>query len=451
MMMHSSPTAMCSPSPVPSDPFRILSSPPCDIPFNPGLALGRHHASWFLVYARRPMIQSQRVVLCLNFLVPGDPNSVEARSPSGNPVFTVGGYGVAARKVLDALRGLRDENGHSPVVLTEQYAEGNEYGLLADVEVLIPENELIQACAHCGTWETQYGPRFLRCGGCKSRWYCSAECQQDDWKLRYHKGECRLLHEGKAFEVESRRKLHNNGWYFDYGAHGDQTLLEDTGPHTYERAVHANDVSFLAYGRRYPPHDVVPPTTPRPPLVRRSDGYPPGFVPTGDTRVDSTIRHLHALKAHARQAAGAPLPETYPVSDAVPAHAIPVFPPLPAASGFVPTGDPFLDQSRLCAHLHAQGMEAEHDALGKVTAARQESIEERERLDAERWERTRRLMYAAREELYEEYGVSSPGEFVAIACPDGAGGESLAKLQDRLREEQGRASQARLEASAQAA
>lgn len=217
--------------------------------------------------------------------------------------------------------------------------------------------------------------------------------------------------------------------------------------------MHENDVSFLAYGRRYPPHDVVPPTTPRPPLVRRSDGYPPGFVPTGDTRVDSTIRHLHALKlkTHARQDAGAPLPETYPVSDAVPAHAIPVFSPLPEAAGFVPTGDPFLDQSRLCAHLHAHGMEAEHDALGKVTDARRESIEERERLDAERWERTRRLMYAAREELYEEYGVSSPGEFVAIACPDGAGGESLAKLQDRLREEQGRASPARLEASAQAA
>lgn len=43
-----------------------------------------------------------------------------------------------------------------------------------------------------------------------------SQCQKQDWKPAYHKGECALLKEGKAFEVEERRKLHNNGWWFDH-------------------------------------------------------------------------------------------------------------------------------------------------------------------------------------------------------------------------------------------
>lgn len=156
-------------------PFRVLSSPTYSPAHYPGLALGRHHASWFLVYATRPTIESRRAVMCLNFVVPGDPSSIGALSSSGNPVFTVGGHESAAHRVREWLLDLRDEYDCSPVALTERYPSENRYGLLADVEVLLPENELIHACAYCGLWETRYGPRFLRCGGCKSRYYCSEE------------------------------------------------------------------------------------------------------------------------------------------------------------------------------------------------------------------------------------------------------------------------------------
>ena len=46
------------------------------------------------------------------------------------------------------------------------------------------------------------------------------QCQKEDWKAAYHKGECALLKEGKDYEVESKRHLHNNGWYFDNGSLG---------------------------------------------------------------------------------------------------------------------------------------------------------------------------------------------------------------------------------------
>ncbi len=220
-------------------PFRILSSPTFNASLYPGsgVALGRHHASWFLVYATRPIMEHKRPALCLNFVVPGDPSFVGALSSAGKPVFTIGGHANASRPVMDALLGLRDEDGCAPVALTERHQVENPYRLLADVEVLLPENELIHACAHCGKWETLHGPRFLRCSGCKSRHYCSDEvrrccisersyiptgsqCQTDDWKVQYHQGECELLRDDKPYEVESRRKLHNNGWYFDYGPHG---------------------------------------------------------------------------------------------------------------------------------------------------------------------------------------------------------------------------------------
>ena len=48
-------------------------------------------------------------------------------------------------------------------------------GARADVEVDVPEAGLIYACARCGLWELPGHPRFLRCGGCKSRCYCSKE------------------------------------------------------------------------------------------------------------------------------------------------------------------------------------------------------------------------------------------------------------------------------------
>ncbi|KAI0705737.1 hypothetical protein C8T65DRAFT_740777 [Cerioporus squamosus] len=94
------------------------------------------------------------------------------------------------------------------------------------VEVRVPDAELMHACAHCGKWEAPGGPRFQRCSGCRARRYCSAECQKDDRKQQWHKGECSLLKKGKFFEAERRRRLHDNDWWMssamsDIGSFGD--------------------------------------------------------------------------------------------------------------------------------------------------------------------------------------------------------------------------------------
>ena len=153
-------------------PFRLLSTPTLSSEAYPALALGRNHASWFLVYATRPFIESDRALMCLNFVAPGDPHSVGARSRSGNPIFTVGGY--FGPTVMEALAGLKDQNGYSPLGWVKEYRPyNNPYHLFAYVEVLLSESEIMKACAHCGKWETLNGPRFQRCGGCQSRYYCS--------------------------------------------------------------------------------------------------------------------------------------------------------------------------------------------------------------------------------------------------------------------------------------
>ena len=90
-------------------PFRPLSTPTLSSEAYPALALGRNHASWFLVYATRPFIESDRALMSLNFVAPGYPHSVGARSRSGNPIFTVGGY--FGPTVMEALTGLQDQDG----------------------------------------------------------------------------------------------------------------------------------------------------------------------------------------------------------------------------------------------------------------------------------------------------------------------------------------------------
>ncbi len=240
-----------------------------------------------------------------------------------------------------------------------------------------------------------------------------AQCQKDDWKSQYHQGECQLLQDGNAYEVEARRKLHNNGWYFDYGpegAHistpapanrsdcnptGHQILRKDTGPHTYERAMYTSSVGYLAYGRRYPPHDVVPPRRPRPHPLPRDDGYPRGFLPTGYAWMDEAIKHMHVLKRGSSSRVLRELPKMYPVSQAVRAIDIPPFPPLPQTDGFVPTGDPFLDEQLLGEHLCKHGTAAQRGELETVVNARRESVEARKRLAVQREVRTAKAIEAA--------------------------------------------------------
>ena len=152
--------------------FRLFTSP--DVCEGTPVALGRSHASWFLVYARPAGMVMKRLHMCLNFVVPGDASTVSAVSPdSGQPCFTVGGS--RGKEVMDALLALRDENGRAPVKVVKEYPADDPYQLRAVVQVEVPDKELIHACARCGRWEAIFGARFLRCGMCRSRSYCSKQ------------------------------------------------------------------------------------------------------------------------------------------------------------------------------------------------------------------------------------------------------------------------------------
>ena len=143
------------------------------------MALGRAHASWFIIYSRPYAMRMLREDQCVNFIVPGDSSTVSPyfSSPGTKPRFTIGGG--AGQAALSALLALRDEQGRAAVRVVRRYAstskEAETLNLRAIVEVDVPPEELAYACARCGMWETMRGPRFLRCGGCKSRYYCSKE------------------------------------------------------------------------------------------------------------------------------------------------------------------------------------------------------------------------------------------------------------------------------------
>lgn len=85
------------------------------------------------------------------------------------------------------------------------------------VEVLVPKEELIKICGSCGVWEEVDQPRFSRCKRCKSKHYCSNDCQKADWKD--HKGLCK---EGMTeAEVSAAQKSQERA--------AAQSALEDMG------------------------------------------------------------------------------------------------------------------------------------------------------------------------------------------------------------------------------
>ncbi|KAI0737832.1 hypothetical protein C8Q80DRAFT_306107 [Daedaleopsis nitida] len=276
-------------------PFRLFTS--SEIPSGPPLALGRNHNSWFLVYAHPHGRTLEREALCLNYIIPTTPEhryrsrrSVGTYSSKGQPRFIIGG--TIGEKVLKTVLSLRDNKDLAPIEVRQDYSRHashyeKAHKLCADVEVRIPESDVAQACAHCGRWETQYGPRFRCCGNCRKSYYCSKECQKADWKPAYHKGECALLKNGKLYEAEMRRPLHNNGRWFDNSSIGTKELLAGTGEVEFNRALDACDYLYLAYGQS------TPRTTSRPShaLHRTHSAHP---RPPPPTRTRARLTYLRA-------------------------------------------------------------------------------------------------------------------------------------------------------------
>ncbi|RDX47740.1 hypothetical protein OH76DRAFT_1405531 [Lentinus brumalis] len=386
-------TSTAAPTPV---PFREFFFPGND---KSGAAIGRSHASWFLVVPRPEGIPMIRLARCLNIIIPGDPSSVGALSAAGRHLFAVGG--TFGEKAMNDLTRMRDSEGRAPIKVVEEYSEDHPFGLCALVEVQVPDEELMYACARCGRWETQLGPRFLRCSGCKSRWYCSAKCQKDDWKPAYHRGECDLLKEGKHYEVETRRKLHDNGWWFHSGGLGNRALMEPTGEYEWERARTEGDWDWVAYGRRNPPHDVPASARARPTFSKEFVASlppgvpPPGFVTTGNAKDDkSLIERFRATVLGTDQLLPPflnPMRTPGLESNVVLERDIPPMPelPVPQAPGFVFIGDPPLDEQRLDAFLAEHGTEAEQEAFLRAAAARAKCVEARSKLSEEKERRSK--------------------------------------------------------------
>ncbi|TFK80621.1 hypothetical protein K466DRAFT_636437 [Polyporus arcularius HHB13444] len=202
-------------------------------------------------------------------------------------------------------------------------------------------------------------------------------CQKQDWRPSYHRDECALLKAGNAFQVEDRRKLHDNEW----------CLLTDNGEWMYARALETLDYDFLAYGRRSPPHDVPPTVSSPAPLLASRDDRPLGFIPT-DGALDHYFVRLHrfrnspALAQLSHSSLRVVTPNDFARSS------VPVYPPLPdmGTSGavsrppFIVTGDTTFDERRLYGYVQQHGTQAERDAVAMYGHLRAANIAARRKL-----------------------------------------------------------------------
>ncbi|KZW01177.1 hypothetical protein EXIGLDRAFT_638478 [Exidia glandulosa HHB12029] len=69
------------------------------------------------------------------------------------------------------------------------------------MKVLVPASERVRWCAGCGKWEANGGQRYMACSVCRSRFYCSTQCQKNDWRAE-HKRICELLKAGKEKDAQ---------------------------------------------------------------------------------------------------------------------------------------------------------------------------------------------------------------------------------------------------------
>ncbi|KZV70748.1 hypothetical protein PENSPDRAFT_734503 [Peniophora sp. CONT] len=174
------------------------------------VSLGRKGPTWFLVFTQPRALQMEREMLPLNALWPSEP--FPANSPEGHPRFSL--YSPMESKMLDALLNVRvakdGKDGTRPILkLTGRTLNTNFYGDSVEVEVLLSETKVLHSCANCFKWERAHLPAFLRCSGCKARYYCSEKCQKVNWKEK-HKKLCSLLKDGKFLKAERREKVHKD-------------------------------------------------------------------------------------------------------------------------------------------------------------------------------------------------------------------------------------------------
>lgn len=176
---------------------------------------------------------------------------------------------------------------------------------------------------------------------------------------------------------------------------GTQALVRGCEPNRFDQAVFAQDYVFLAYGQPSPPRDA--PETARPPPasvlstlskeMAKEKNLPPTFIPTGDPASDASIvYHYRDLVAATTPEALAEALEVWGVDDddgtGYAESDIPEFPPLPVVIGFLPTGDPRLDEFLLMSYVRDYGTKAQERDIQKVLDRRMEVLQARQRMAA---------------------------------------------------------------------
>jgi MYND finger len=68
------------------------------------------------------------------------------------------------------------------------------------------DENLAVPCAGCPKVEPQSGPKFFVCSKCKVAFYCSRECQLQDWKKGGHKQECKENYRRKLKKEKAQAK-----------------------------------------------------------------------------------------------------------------------------------------------------------------------------------------------------------------------------------------------------
>ena len=146
----------------------------------------------------------------------------------------------------------------------------------------------------------------------------------------------------------------------------------------YERAMDEGDYIYLAYGQRSPPRDVPPDTRPPAPssdTAPSSNGLPPGFVPTGEPSTDEYLIERYRMMASAPPHLRNAMRTTSSPNAPPPAgarRAVPGLPPLPQKAGFVPTGDPEMDEMLLLDHVYEHGTAADQREVEEAIDRRME-------------------------------------------------------------------------------
>lgn len=232
----------------------VVPSFSCGPALNWPIALGRKGPTWFAVYTTPKSMSVIREHLPLNALLCSDHAPTPSPESRARFVFFCpmdpGILQTMLRARVPAPRdgGAAAGSGTRPVVRLT----GRQFGGGAvELEVLLADDELLYACAHCEKWEMVGRPRFDRCGDCKERFYCSTQvrnlissrhtvrfiivvlsvqCRHAD--RAEHQKVCGLLRAGQHAAAEAIERKHVAGmaWQIRYMDISAPALLLSTHP-----------------------------------------------------------------------------------------------------------------------------------------------------------------------------------------------------------------------------